>query len=509
MIAKVDFAAFSEDDLRKLALLELADDARGDGMDALRAFGRCVFDVDMPAHIETWFTEILGNLRVAITAPPESAKTTWGVIFICWWIGRHPWQTNIIVSSAADSARIIAEKVIHVIEFSERWKLAFPTVVPDKDAGWSREGWSVKDTAMDPTRWARLTATRKEPTLLYGGVGSSIINGKRVSGILWMDDIHDRESKTSDTVCQDTVEFVQDTALARAKDEAHVVIVQTRWNPRDVIAYVKTLPHFKVFEHPAIIRTPGQPDQSYWPAQWPMERLLRKLAEVGSIIFELVYQGNDQAAQGSTLKGEWLLPYRITVTRHFVRFFGIDFALKTESVTGTSTRDPDRFALAVIAHTGDMLVVEDGWAGRVGQGEAEEKIYQLADIYSPKMIYLETNAAGEAFYQTLIRRMLEQGKRLPLVGQKASKNKGERLMEMQPDFEFGRVRVSDAQSEFLNLFRSEWLGFGQKRVHDDTLDAVYWAWRASGHLLPASSLPGRRKTEQKVNPWTSLAQQHL
>ena len=59
-----------------------------------------------------------------------------------------------------------------------------------------------------------------------------------------------------------------------------------------MIAYVKALAHYKVFEHPAI----GKDGESYWPEAWPIERLERRRTEIGSIIFELVYQGNGNRA---------------------------------------------------------------------------------------------------------------------------------------------------------------------------------------------------------------------
>lgn len=511
-IPAIDFNTAPDELLRKLALLDLADQARGADLDALAAFGELVFFVPMPAHVRQWMTEILDNKRVAITAPPESAKTTWMIILVCWWIGRHPWTSNIVVSAGADAAHKIAELVTKTIKTSERWKLAFPNVVPDDTLGWSRDGWTVKDTACAPERWAKLTATRKDPTLLAASVGSSNINGKRVSGILLLDDIHDFNSKDSDGITKATVEFFKAMALPRAKKQAHVVVVQTRWHVQDVIAYVKTLAHFRVFEHSAIICDPGQlyeQGRSYWPEQWTLDDLLGRVLELGSVLFGLVYQGNDQAAAGSTLKGEWLWDFPLLwFKREYARYFGADFAITTESVVGKSNRDPDRFAVAVVAHTGSLLALEDGYAGRVSQGEAEEKLWQMYDIYVPKMIYLETNAGGEGFYQNLMRRMLAEGKRLPLLGQKAVKNKGARINEMQPDFEFGRLRVSDGGSPFLKLFREEWLGFGQKRVHDDTLDAVYWAWRAAGFTLPTAPISDRRGRAKVVNPWNSLAGQH-
>ena len=115
----------------------------------------------------------------------------------------------------------------------------------------------------------------------------------------------------------------------------------------------------------------------------------------------------------------------------------------------------------------------------------------MAAYDKPQRILLETNAGGEVFYQALMRRMRENGLRLPLLGRKAIKGKAERINQMLPDFQFGRVKVSDAQTTFLKTFKDEWLRFGDKAAHDDTLDAVYWAWRASDHLLTQPTMVDR------------------
>ncbi len=75
-----------------------------------------------------------------------------------------------------------------------------------------------------------------------------------------------------------------------------------------------------------------------------------------------------------------------------------------------------------------------------------------------------------------------------------------RISEMLPDFQYGRVKVNDSQTVFLNTFRNEWISFGNKGVHDDTLDAVYWAWRAAGHLLTASTNEYVLRDNQKPKP---------
>src|SRR3990167_1028884 len=203
-VPALDFSTLPPEQLLVLHELDLADTARGEGVAAVAAFAELVFGVVPADFHREWIIEILSNKRVAITAPPEAANTTCGIIVISWWIGKYPWRTSGVCSAGDSAALKIACKIADTIEKNSKFALVFPTVKPD--AGhWSREGWEVMDTGMDPELWRRRTATKKDPTLLAGGVGSSVWTGKRITGILWFDDIHDQKSRTSAIVCQEAV----------------------------------------------------------------------------------------------------------------------------------------------------------------------------------------------------------------------------------------------------------------------------------------------------------------
>ena len=471
----------------------MAASARGDTVESVCRYAQLVFGLDPAEAHKKWIEEVLDNRRVVIVAPPESAKTTViSIVLLSWWIGKKPWTTNLICSAGENLANNIARRVADIIEFNEKFKMVFPNVVPAKDRGWSRDGYEVKDNAVSEGDWALLTAAKKDPTLASGGVGSSSVNGRRVTGIAIGDDLHDRESKNSETVCVQTVDFVKDTFLPRCMEDAHAVIVQTRWNPKDIVGYLDSVEWegekmYQVFVHPAI-----EDNESYWPEQWPLERLERRRAEVGEVDFQLVYLANANATRGNILKAEYLTDFpQIWIKQDFARFYGVDFAITQQSMVGTRIRKGDNFAIAKIVDTRPVLVVEDGFVGRVNQAEAENALFTMAAYDKPQRILLETNAGGEVFYQALMRRMRENGLRLPLLGRKAIKGKAERINQMLPDFQFGRVKVSDAQTTFLKTFKDEWLRFGDKAAHDDTLDAVYWAWRASDHLLTQQSTQER------------------
>jgi hypothetical protein len=474
----------------------LAISANGDDVTAVCAFAELIFRtpdgerVIFAEHHRSWIAEILSNKRVVIVAPPESAKTTVTMALMAWWIGKHPYTSNLIVSAGETIANSISMTIANIIDFHPGWKLTFPHVRPDKKGGWSRDGYSVIDTSMSMEDWRTRISGRKDPTLIGGGVTSSHINGRRVTGLALADDIHDRQSKDSDLVCNDTVSFMKDTFIPRVMEDAHLVIVQTRWNPKDVVGYLSSVEvdnksMYQIFIHPAIHTDTGK---SYWPEQWPLERLERRRAEIGEVDFKLVYLSIESAAEGQWLRAEWLRDYPHLMFKHeYDRYIGIDFAQKIQQIVNTKNRDPDFFALAVIVNTNPILVVEDGYEGRIIAAEAEDVFFQYAAQYNPIRSGIEVNRDGVDYYQALIRRMNLRGVRYALIPITTKKNILRSMNEMAPDFQVGMVKVSDEQLPFLKRFRDQWVKLGARNMHDDVLKAVHLAWQTAAHLLPRKS----------------------
>lgn len=500
MTAAEILASLTDDQAEQLRLQLLAISARGDGPEAVFDFGELVFDVRPAKHHRAWIEQVMGNLRTGIVAPPESAKTTWITkITTAWWIGKHPLTTSGICSASDDAAQKMAAGIADTIESNPRWKLVFPDVVPDKQRGWSSAGYHVMDLAVDREKgageWARRRYGILDASLMAAGVGSSAWNGVRITGIFVGDDMHDRRSKTQQKTCDDTVDFFNDTALPRATKEARVVVVQTRWNPKDVIAKVKALPHFKVFEHPAIL-----PDgTSYWPEHWSIEQLQARKVEIGEIVFELVYQGNDRAVEGQVLKAAWLHDFPFSqIQKAWNRYFGIDFAQRLREIEKKDD-DPDHFALAVYADTGTRLVLEDVFDQELYMADAEELFFAKAQIFKPKATGLETNgAAAKKYWLNLLARMRLIGVNYVIIPITSAVDKGSRYALFAPYFSSAQVMVSDEPTPGLQTFRAQWVGF--PRGHDDALDAAFNGWHVSSHLLPTQSIveAAARQARQKT-----------
>ena len=504
----IDFDHMPPEVLARLEALEQIDTARGDGVASVIAFGQYVFGHKAAAHHRQWLTEEEASDRVCIQAPPSSAKTTWiTIIKTCWFIAKNPLLTNGIGSASDDAADDMTKAIAETIERNPRFKEVFPHIVAHKERGWSSDGYNIRDERYSLEEWEVKRAGDKNSTLAGGGVGSSRFNGFRCTGRFVMDDCHDRKSKHSDVVCKEVVDFVKDTVESRVEQGKMLVIVQTRWSPKDVVNYCESLVRdngskvYSVFKHPAI--TEG--GESYWPQMRPIEKLLDIKLSSGNVDFELIYQGNETAMQGQVLKRDALHWFKAAAVLHtWTHYGGVDFAQKLQELSPRQEARHSRFAYAILAHTESFLVLVDGYVGLISMGEAENTFFSLTDVYRPARVGIETNAQNRQYFNTLVRRKIASGYDwLSLMPINTSKDMGTRMADTEPDFRLGAIQVSDASKYFLTEFLDEWLGFGMDHKRNDTLSAVDLARRAAYHLLPHESSE-RRERKSAMNPFTAI-----
>ena len=504
-------ASLTDDEVQGLYLKALAARARLDDVEAVAAFGELVFGQRPARHHRLWLEHMLAaprpgisGSRVTITAPPESAKTTWGtVIKTAWFIGKHPDLAYGIVSAGEQAADDMAKAVANTIEYNPRWMLVFPQVRPDKQRGWSSDGYHVRRTDLPEGEWERLRYGNKNPSLISGGVGSARWNGWRGTGGLTWDDGHDRKSKTEEKTCRDVVGFFKDTAEYRVTGGGFLHILQTRWSNKDVVAETKDRPDFVLFHHPAIQEVDGA-EVSYWPELHSVEKL-QAIRARSPIDFELQFQGNDKAVEGSILKTAWLHDFPAgEIKKEWPIYFGIDFAVRLKDILKKGD-DPDHFSLHIYADTGTKLVVVDVVEGVYFMSDAEDLFFTLCEQYQPKRIGLEVNgAAARMYHQALLARMRLLGKHYVIVPIHQSVAKGERIATVAPYYASGQIWVSDADTAGLRYFRAQWALYPQGK--DDSLDSAYNGWYVASHLLPLDSAPVAKERETRAARYVTPAQ---
>src|SRR5688572_30655648 len=171
--ARAFFAAHPEkampvlDDLNKDVLAEKV--RQEDSPESFFAFCELLDGEPPPAHTQRQVRKMyadhekgIGTVNLAFRG---SRKTTYfGVKFVAYRVGKEHWKTNVAIGANDDSPEKVMNSVSVIIESHPEWKRAFPDVVPDKDRGWSVNGYYVKDTSVEYSEWVKKQASTVDPT---------------------------------------------------------------------------------------------------------------------------------------------------------------------------------------------------------------------------------------------------------------------------------------------------------------------------------------------------------
>jgi len=483
------------------------------GFDLFYAF---IHGAPLPKHALAWI-EALYIARekkrgIVIEAFRGSTKTTTLTTYLAYRIGLEPQKANLIIQVGDDIASDNSSSVADIIENNNMWKLIFPHVVKDKSMGWSPAGFEVKRTDIDYNEWRRLCAKRKDPTFIGLGRTSRAIIGKHPDGMLLIDDIDDENTTASDRERIKTQKVLTGTIFPTITPGITMpVMIGTPWTTKDTIAYVKSTGQFEHCKTP-VYDADGEP---VWPEVYGHKQINAQKQLAGELEFGRMFLLDLEATKGINLKAEWLHEYpHSQIDSSWPVVMGIDYASTEDKL---KNRGRDYFALAVgRLLPGGGCVLVDGIRKHLSQGEAVEATQEWAGMYpTTQTIVVEREGSGGQFIE-----LLRYNTNLPIhTASTADKitpetptarNKGARFQgQMAPLFQFSRVWITDAITEFMNHFRNEWL-LWPRAEHDDTLDATYYmcygAMLQGALARPALPKPKRNwygidPEPTPANPW--------
>jgi hypothetical protein len=438
-------------------------------------------NLPLPKHGRYWIEEMYkahaDGMGLIAEAFRGSTKTT--ILtnnFTTYRIGLEPIKRNLILRAADDKAGESLTWIASTIENDPAWKLCFPNIVPDKDSMWSAKGYNVKRTDMPYSDWTRKIISQ-DPCFTGYGITSNTYLGSHPDGVLALDDLNTKDNTYSDKDRKQVQTTVQEAVFPMiVPDLTWYFYCGTPWRDDDLLNYLKATKDFRHVYFPA--QEDGREDgKPMWPEKWSARALEGELRRMGSRGYICQMLLNTKAAMGQILKLNWLHTYPADkIDPTWEKVMGVDYA-STQYELGE--KEKDRFSLTLeYLIPGGGTVVYDGFVDNLSQGEAEQKVMQWAEMYSPKLIGVENLGTGRELYSHLIR-----STRLPVVpsGLK-NKNIGYWIeTELAPLCQFGRVLFSSADTEFLSQFREEWVGYKSGAKHDDTLAST---WHATKMAMP-------------------------
>ena len=440
-----------------------------------------------------------------------SGKSTVAAAWVAWQILQDPETINAIYRANEYAAAEAGQHIATMIQYNPAWQLYAPHIIPDlrqsedkkqggRGAKWSRTGYNVIDTRVPEGLWYQRQAQRQHPSLYSLPYKSAAIMGKRCTGVLLFDDIHDETNTSSERELDRLIAKVDTEIMETRVPETEVVFISNAWLPNDINEQKRQTGEYLYMKTAAI-----QPDgTATWPERISLEYLEKRRKDIGDARFAQLYMCDASQMQNRTFT---YVDYPKDLLKEtFAVHGGIDFAAH---MTGQSkTRHQSHFAEAYIMdHPDGFNVVYDGVLKQCNQTEAERIIVASQERFPVWMgANFELDGKGETFYEAV----MTSNPGLRLTGVKTGGIKKEMRWEdfLQPLFADYSLRVATGESYFLRMLRElleYYPNVGRGHPGRDAMDAVFWAMRfklmkRKGNLI---------MKQKKGNPFATLARAKL
>ena len=509
----------------------LIEKAREDSPNGYRAFYTLLHGFAPPEHVEREIATIFHAHSEGIGSVIFAWRGSWksvsiSVTFIAWRIGIEPHKTNMVVSANDDSAEKVTKAIAAIIEHHPSWKEVFPNIVPDTGR-WSVEGFSVVDNSMSREEWAKKQSGVIDSTLIGGGYKSSRLIGKHPSGVLDIDDIHDRDNASSERERKAVVDILVKTILKTVIKEndkmtTWLIAVGTPWALDDAYYTMKNTGQYAFISIPAMVKS-NETDGvfvnginrdgavfediiGYWkftfPQHFGINSVIKERADGKQSFWQMIML--DLAASSTGRLTYYEYPEK-DIKYEWPTIGGADPTTFEEAQEGNRN---SHFALAFVSKlpTGGAVIV-DGVLEQCSQTQAENYILAAQGKFTNwQYVAVENVGVGKVFLQTLQRNSriiaIPSGLKGITDGKIASKR--DRVLQTHKWFENGTVRISNADTKFLNALRRLFDKFYDlDPKHDysfDAWDAVYHALRNMPEVLSVAETGIPQKFEKKARP---------
>lgn len=390
--------------------------------------------------------DLVSNQNVLILSPRKSGKSTLIYYYVVWILINCPDANILVVSSKFEGSKSCIRAIKYIL-MSHKFKELFGGILDD-----SRENTS---TSINIKRDHNNKSPH--PSVVAASTNGGQIIGKRTSHIIIDDIVTDKTCDKADTE-ELQILFEKVILPTRLNRNVPIKITATRFNTYDFNQYLMDVrKDFAVRIYPAI----DEDGNSFCPELYTIEELLEIRDNMHIFNWSSQFMNSvDCMMETAKFKFDDInyysygdLPNLKQCTIHL----GVDLAISLKE-------SADRFCLVVAAkqRENESIYIVDKYLGRIPFDKQVEVIIEFASRYGANQINIESVAYQAALAQHLLYKGYP-AKKIPPTG-----SKEERLMALVPYFKGGRILFPKSFTEFIN----EYIGFGNPRIHDDTIDAV-------------------------------------
>lgn len=340
--------------------------------------------------------------------------------------------------------------------------------------------------------------------------------------IMILDDMFkNREEAESQTIRQKVWDDYVSTINTRLNKNSAIIMLMTRWHDDDLIGRVMalegcddevvdpntgewrkataddpdTMPRGKwhVVAFPAIATHDGphrKRGEALWAVNYPVD-YLEGLRSLDPDVFECMYQCNPVNEQSSEFQRSWFKYYQDHQCPSNLRIYiTVDLAISKKDTA-------DEVVIMVTGITSDLSVyVLDYRHGRRNDGfdpsQTIQHIFELAEIYKPVAVGIESVAYQEALIHFMEKEMRLRKTPLNVVEIKTKQDKSMKIRGLIPYYKTGRLY--HRAGGYCSALEQQLLRF-PKGAHDDIVDALAMSaelWNAPTITIPQKQRPKTR-----------------
>ncbi|CAM4098498.1 phage terminase large subunit [Paenibacillus alkaliterrae] len=437
--------------------------------------------------------------RVIVTMPPRHGKSERvSKKFPAWHVGRNPGDEIILASYSVDLSR----------GFS---RIARDTLIANRDMF----GVSVDPANQSAESWG---TEGYRGGVTAAGVGGAI-TGKGAKIAIIDDPVKNAEEANSEVMREKVWDWYQSTLYTRLTPDGCIIVVMTRWHEDDLVGRllkkeadeIREGTHkgeqWTVINFPAIAesndflgRKEGEP---LWPEfGFDAHRLEQIKSDVGSYVFNALYQQRPSAAGGTIFKREHF--------RYFKRIQHLGssylqvgdkkylesacWKFQTVDTANSEKTINDPFVVSTWITTPDNdLLLDDVYRTRITGPDQKPLMKQMVQRFKPKFQAIEDKTFGT----NLIQECTREGMNIKPI--KVDKDKVTRSLVIAARYEVGKVYHRE-DAKWLTDYEDELLSFPRGK-HDDQVDTASMAGEIV-HSFVAELKPWSATPEYKPNKST-------
>lgn len=397
---------------------------------------------------------------LSISLPPGTGKTTLGIFFLTWIMGKYPNQPNLASAHAGSLTRSIYDGTIKILKDEEYlWREVFPNV--------ALEATNAKDETIN------LGESKRFKTLTCRSIDGGLTGATRCERYLYCDDLVSGIEEAMSIDRLDKLHYKYSNDLkTRKKLKCKEIHIATRWSVHDVIGRLER--QYEGNPRARFISIPGLNDDGESNFNYDFgvgfdTAYFKDLEEtMDDVSYKCLIQQQPIEREGLLFPDEELLTYNGVLPEGEP-----DMII---SACDVAWGGGDSLSMPFGYQYGDTLYLPD-WTFNSGDKTITRPIViGKLELHRPHKTEFEANNGGHEYSDIVDETLKAKGVRLNITNRKAPTrtSKMSRIIQSAPEIRQIRFLEKKLRSKEYAKAMKELTSFNQngKNKHDDSPDSL-------------------------------------